>query len=142
MMRVFSLLCLFLAFLSYGRSSTAQQVTVTIDSIVQENLISGHTTGFDGTTARAYRVIVYVHTDIWYIHPYAGQGEGASWAAIGPTGSWSIKTVKRQFAADRIAALVVTDSFRPPSQAAMIRDIPNVAVIEKVLSGTQDFGKL
>src|SRR5713101_8036582 len=51
-------------------------------------------------------VVVYVHTDIWYIHPYAAGGEGRSWAKI--TGKdWSIPTVKREFPANQVAAILL-----------------------------------
>jgi hypothetical protein len=81
-------------------------------------------------------------TDRWYIHPYAGQGEGMSWAAIGDDGTWTLKTVRRAFKADKMAALVVEKDASVPAKAESLGSIPKLAIHEKVLTGTTDEGKL
>jgi hypothetical protein len=81
---------------------------VTITDIVTNQAIRGQVT--DRTIRTGFKVVVYVHTDQWYIHPYVGQGKGLSYALIDPqTGDWTIKTVKRQFVADAVAAAVVPE---------------------------------
>src|ERR1044072_9130280 len=90
-----------------GQASTwfAQAVSLTIAAITANQTISGEAKGLMPRDLVDYKVIVYVHTDQWYIHPYAGQGEGKSWASIKSDGSWQIRTVQREFAADSVAAI-------------------------------------
>jgi hypothetical protein len=82
-----------------------------------------------------------------HIHPYAGQDEGSSWAAIKEDGNWSIPTIKRQFKANRVAALVVdpTVAENAPSDLENIEKITNHAVIVYTIEDmrTNDwYGKL
>src|SRR5882762_8412906 len=56
--------------------------------------------------AQDHCVVIYVHTDLWYIHPFAAGGMGRSWAAISGNG-WSISTVKREFPANAVAAVLL-----------------------------------
>jgi hypothetical protein len=133
---------LLLLALALPRTSTAQPAQVTIDRIVQDNVVSGHVTGVNPAARSHYIVVLYVHTDIWYIHPYAGQGKGKSWATIDADGSWSIETIKRRFDADQVAALVITDQTMAPPRTESVQSIPNVGLTIKNLQGTQDFGKL
>lgn len=91
---------------------------VTISDIVANEVIMGNVT--DPSLRQGNEVVVYVHTNQWYIHPYAGQGEGMSFASIDPDGHWSLPTVKRQFKANRVAALVVPRGTALPDQTAML----------------------
>ena len=136
------LTCVALTLIVCAGSARAQPVQISIDKIVQDASISGHVAGLAQTTAPQYRVVVYVHTDMWYIHPYAGQGVGKSWAAIQPNGDWSIETIKREFVADRVAALVVLYGVAVPARTADIAGIPHTAITVRDLANTPDFGKL
>jgi hypothetical protein len=81
------------------------QIPLNITAIVADGQITGTITD-PAVNAASHCVVVYVHTDLWYIHPYAAGGEGQSWAKI--TGNnWSIPTVKRDFPADRVAAILL-----------------------------------
>ena len=84
---------------------TAQGPAIIINEIETNKHIKGRVSGL--TNPQNYKVIVYVHTDKWYIHPFAGSDEGSSWAAIDKNGNWSIPTKKREHNANSIAALVV-----------------------------------
>lgn len=84
---------------------TAQSPAININEIEEGRHIKGRVSGL--TNPQNYKVIVYVRTNIWYIHPFEGPGEGLSWAAIDKDGNWSIKTEKRSNIANSIAALVV-----------------------------------
>ena len=132
---------IFLAFL-YVIDAFGQDISVTIDQITANNQISGYVSGLTIDEYPNYKILVYVHTDQWYIHPYAGQDEGLSWATIGKNGVWSIQTVQREFKADKIAALVVSREYPEPSRLIYIEKIPHVALIVKQLKDTPDFGKL
>jgi hypothetical protein len=122
--------------------SDAQTANITIDKIEANQLIAGHVTGLDKTTAKGYRIVVYVHTDIWYIHPYAGQGDGQSWSSIADDGSWSVATVKRDFPANEIAALVVGQGYDIPARTPSIESVRNIGLFRKSLRNTPDYGKL
>ncbi len=119
----------------------AGEPAITIDRISPDDVIQGRVSGLEGSL-RAYKIVVYVHTDRWYIHPYAGQGEGDSWAAVKKGGTWEITTVKRRFSADKIAVLVVNAGAKVPSTTSNVRSIPHRSLIIKNLKGTPDYGKL
>jgi hypothetical protein len=127
-----------------GASATvAQEVSVSIDQIREADVITGRVKGLDPAEFQNYRVLVYVHTDQWYIHPYAGQGRGMSWAGLANDGTWRIRTVKREFKADKVAVLVVRKPYASePSKIDSLEDIPYVAQQVKTLTGTSDYGKL
>lgn len=122
------------------------EVTVNIDQILQGISITGFVKGVPKDQVGNYRVVVYVHTDVWYIHPYAAGGEGDSWAAIKPNGSWTLKTVKRQFAANAVAALVVkADGYDEKTPIQDVAAIPHVGIIildKPELKKRKFYGKL
>jgi hypothetical protein len=90
-----------------------------------------------------YKVVVYVHTDRWYVHPYAGQGQGLSWADIEEGGRWSIPTVQRRFKANAVAALLVKRNYAAPSTVDAITSIPHRDIdVERLTPGSEDYGKL
>jgi hypothetical protein len=121
----------------------SQEASITIDSIVANDAITGHVSGLQSGQYARYKVLVYAHTDQWYIHPYAGQGEGKSWASIAANGTWHLSTVQREFRADRVAALLVTRDYPEPSKIENLEDISSDARLIKDLSaGTPDYGKL
>lgn len=120
----------------------SQDISVTIKDIKADQEISGDVRGLTPKGYPSYKVIVYVHTDKWYIHPFSGQDEGKSWAAIADNGTWTIQTVKRDFNADKVAALVVNKTLDERSPIENIEKIPHSAITVKNLRGTPDYGKL
>ena len=82
-------------------------VKISIDAIIKDGHISGKVSGIASKAVGDYKILVYIHTDQWYIHPYVNQGENGSWAALKPDLTWSIPSVKRAFTADKVAALLV-----------------------------------
>jgi hypothetical protein len=125
-----------------GPAAVRQKISISIDGITANHLITGHVFGLAQSRHHEYKIVVYVHTDSWYIHPYHGQGEGESWAMIRKDGNWQIKTVQRGFNADKIAAMVLSQDYPVPIRAANIDQIPNLAITIHQLQGTDDFGKL
>lgn len=117
-------------------------VSVTIESISSGVQITGKVTGLTDAARKSHKIVVYVKTDKWYIHPYASGGDGKSWASIGSDGSWKIGTVKRESSASSISALVVPSNSAAPSTAETLGNIPNLAAVEKRLEGTPESGKL
>lgn len=126
----------------YTSAILAQQTSITIDQIREDEWISGYVSGLELTDHANYKVIVYVHTDKWYIHPYAGQDEGLSWTTIQQDNTWKIKTVKRRFKADKMAVLLVGRDYPEPNHVEQIERIPHKAFVVKNLKGTSDYGKL
>ncbi len=100
---------------------------IRVDEIQQNQTITGHVTGLSPQTYSDYKVIIYIQTDRWYIHPYAGQGGGLSWAAIGPAGRWRIKTVARKYKAQGMAVLLVKRNLPERSTVGNPNQIPSVA---------------
>lgn len=117
-------------------------VTVSIDKIVMNDHVSGKVSGLTNRGTSEFKVVAYVKTDKWYIHPYERGGDGRSFASINSDGLWEIETVRRDFAASEIAVLVVEYSSRVPSQVMNVRTIPNKALNVRKLEGTDDYGKL
>lgn len=120
----------------------AQNATITIDRIDSNKAISGRVHGLAAADVGKVKVIVYVQTDRWYIHPYAGQGEGNSWAVVAPSGGWKLPTVKRDFPATSVSALLVERGFPEPATLQSLANIPSITSVTRVLRGTPDFGKL
>jgi hypothetical protein len=137
-----SIIAAFLSMALFSSAYSQPKATVTIDKIEENNMISGRVEGLDRTTAKGYHVVVYVHTNIWYIHPYAGQDEGKSWSSISGNGEWSVETVNRGFPADQVAAVVVSDAYDPPAQTPSLRSINAIGMVTKPLKKTPDYGKL
>lgn len=122
-------------------ASAGGTAEISIDRIEKNDVIQGRVKGLKGSL-QAYKVVVYVHTDKWYIHPYARQGDGLSFASIKPDGTWEIETVKRKFSADSIAVLVVNASAEVPDSTGNVRRIPNRGLLLMKLSGTPSYGRL
>ena len=100
-----------------------KEVSITIEKIVANQQISGSIQGLSSQDYSKYKVIVYVHTDQWYIHPYADQDEGKSWASIQAGGKWQIPTVQREFKADKVAALLVKKNYPEPNKVDNLEKI-------------------
>lgn len=124
------------------KSQAQPGVSATVETISSGVQITGKVIGLTDAVRKSHNIVVYVKTDKWYIHPYASGGDGKSWASIASDGSWQIRTVKREFPASSIAALVVPSNSAAPSTAETLGDIPSLAAVEKRLEGTPDFGKL
>jgi hypothetical protein len=81
------------------------EAAVAITDIRENQRIEG-TVNDSNANPEDHCVVVYVHTDIWYIHPYAAGGRDQSWAPISGM-KWSIATVKREFTANQVAAVLL-----------------------------------
>jgi hypothetical protein len=139
--RAFLVLVLF-GFLTASVDAQQQPVSITIAKIVRSEQINGKITGLTDVGRRNHKVVVYVKTDQWYIHPYAQGGDGKSWASIADDGSWKITTVKRDIPASEIAALVVRAEASPASPVPNVRDITHQAIVIKSLKEMGNYGDL
>lgn len=116
------------------RSGGEAQIDIT--RITKNDLITGQVSRLALDQASRFKVVVYVRTDLWYIHPFAGQGQGSSWAELKGDLSWELRTVMRQYTSDRVAALLVErgDPISPTVQE--IAQVPAIAWV--VIQGTGD----
>lgn len=69
--------------------------------------IHGTVSGLAAGEPATLKVLVYVLTDKWYIHPEAAATPGRGFAAIDPDGRWEIDTVWRGHQAIKLALVVV-----------------------------------
>jgi len=103
-------------------------IGVVISEIVPDDHISGWVVNMAAEQTSKYKVLVYVKTDKWYIHPYASGGEGLSFAKVEDDGHFRIKTVKREFSADTVSAFVVPVDFAAPAQAMDLGSVKSASV--------------
>lgn len=135
-------LSVFLFTVAFSGIAYSQPVEVSIDSISRDYKIEGRVIGLTEEARKGHKVVVFVRTDKWYIHPFAQGGDGKSWASIAPGGVWKISTVKREYPASSVAVLVVKSGDNVPSSISDIAGIPHVAIYVKELEGTEDYNKL
>lgn len=108
---------------SSGGNTAPDKISVQILEIVENSRIAGRVFGIPADRTEHYRVVIYVKTDKWYIHPYERGGKGLSFAIINRDGTWQIETVKRAFLADFVAALVVDREYAPPPFVQDLRQL-------------------
>lgn len=120
----------------------AEEISVSVTSIEAGAFVRGRVSGIPAGKAQAYKVILYVHTDKWHIHPYEGQGEGKSWASIDDDGRWEIQTEQREFSANQLAVLVVKLDAPEVAKTGNLAAIPADARRIMKLTGTPNFGRL
>ncbi len=127
-----------------GLGPALASATIEITDIQQDNLISGKVSGLKGPLSH-YKVVVYVKTDRWYIHPFASGGPGRSYSDIEDDGTWEIQTVLRDHPASSVAAAVVAKDYPAPSKTGgmgAIRAKAKVILNKKALEKKGFLGKL
>ena len=117
----------------------AQQIpAISIDKIERNKFIKGKVSGINPSEYEKLKVLVYVHTDFWYIHPYEVGGAGKSYAKINSDSTWQIGTVRREWPSNQVAALVVDKNYKPKFKISSIEEIPALALIIKDLEHSED----
>jgi hypothetical protein len=97
----------------YDYACKATQVS--IDSIVANQHIAGHVSGLPLEAYKKFKVVFYVKTNVWYVHPYAyyqGQEEGYSYANLKSDGTFRIQTLRRAVPAKELAVVLVPQPFK------------------------------
>jgi hypothetical protein len=69
----------------------------------------------EGVDFRQCKVVVYAHTDVWYVQPYAGSSD----TSIGENGTWETDT----HLGVEYAALLVRASYKPPSTTGSLPEV-------------------
>jgi hypothetical protein len=92
---------------------------VTVDEIVKNSHIKGHVTGLPSEAFEHFKVVFYVKTNVWYVHPYTwheNQEEGYSYSNLSANGEFWVRTVRRDVPSEKLAVVVVPKNYRISSQ--------------------------
>jgi hypothetical protein len=107
---------------------------VAVDSIVANDHIRGHITGLPTEAYDKFKVVFYVKTNIWYIHPYTyyeGQEEGYSYSNLNAKGEFKVKTVKRAVPSKELAVVLVPKPYKIKAQKWILNPILGVGGVLK-----------
>jgi hypothetical protein len=128
-MKGFFILTLMLASLGAAASETrkilaeykneCKTTEVYVDEIVKDSHIKGHIKGLPTEAYEKFKVVFYVKTNRWYVHPYTyyeGQQEGYSYSNLAQDGTFYVKSVRRQVPSKELAVVVVPKSYVISSQ--------------------------
>ena len=99
--------------------SECKSATVSVEEIVKNSHIKGQVKGLSPSVYEKFKVVFYVKTNRWYVHPYTwyeGQEEGFSYSNIKEDGSFWVRTVRRDVAAKKLAVVVVPKNYKITSQ--------------------------
>lgn len=92
---------------------------VHVDEIVKNSHIKGHIKGLPTEAYDKFKVVFYVKTNRWYVHPYTyyeGQEEGYSYSNLKANGEFKVKTVRRDVPSKKMAVVLVPRSYKIVSQ--------------------------
>jgi Carboxypeptidase regulatory-like domain len=93
-----------------------KSLAVSLTEFERGRWIRGKVSGLASGEEAKLKVLVYVLTNKWYIHPEAVATPGLGFAVIDPAGRWEIASVWRGFQATKLAVLVVPkDAWAPPT---------------------------
>ncbi|MBA2406146.1 MAG: hypothetical protein H0V66_15330 [Bdellovibrionales bacterium] len=96
-----------------------QTTEVAVDSITANEYITGHITGLPTEAYEKFKVVFYVKTNRWYVHPYAyyeGQDEGYSYSNLNANGQFKVRTIKRAVPSKELAVVLVPKAYKIRSQ--------------------------
>jgi hypothetical protein len=108
-----------------NKIGSSNQVRISNINISPGLRISGTVQGLTDAQRNQYKVIVYVLTDKWYIHPFAENRDGRGYASIQAGGNWKIQTVWRGYQSYKVAFLVVDKSYLPPPTVSLTEGNPS-----------------
>lgn len=100
--------------LAFKPIPSGKSATIEIEEFLAGKHIRGSVKGLPPSRCGDYKVLIYVRTDKWYIHPYANGGDGLSFATLNPSCHWKIETVTRSPVPTEIALLLVDKKYNAP----------------------------
>jgi hypothetical protein len=115
---------------SYACKSTE----VSVDSIVRNDHIKGHITGLPVEAYDKFKVVFYVKTNVWYVHPYTyyeGQDEGYSYSSLDAQGGFKVKTVLRNIPAKELAAVLVPKAYKIKDRRWWLKPVVGIGGVLK-----------
>lgn len=77
----------------YNNECNSAQIV--IDEVVKNDHISGHVVGLPTEALSKFKVVFFVKSNRWYVHPYSTGGAGYQYATLDSTGAFTIPTVLR-----------------------------------------------
>lgn len=107
-----------------------QNIKIIFDKFKKGSFLSGRVEGLAASDLSEYKIIVYVLTDKWYIHPFAENKAGRGYALLGKDGEWSIPSVWRGYQAYKVAFLLVPKGKYTP--ATVIAAMPEQDLLAAV----------
>lgn len=101
-----------------------KDVEVVIDSVVRDEYITGHVRGLPTDAHKQFKMVFYVKTNRWYVHPYAytsdAEGDGYSFTYLNADGSFQIKSIRREVPAKQLAALLVSRNWKIKNESVRL----------------------
>ncbi len=107
-------------------SYACKNTQTSIDSITANEWIQGHVTGLPTEAYDKFKVVFYVKTNRWYVHPYMyyeGQQEGYSYSNINSQGEFKVRTIKRAVPSKEMAVVLVPKSYKITSQKLWLKPL-------------------
>jgi hypothetical protein len=92
------------------------QVQIQMTRFQSRQAIEGKVLGLPEHDYAAYKVVAYVLTNKWYIHPEAVNTPGSGFALLDSQGQWTLHTIWRRYQATHLAFLLVPrETWVPPT---------------------------
>lgn len=101
-----------------------KSTVVNVDEIVKNEHIKGHITGLPQEAYEKFKVVFYVKTNRWYVHPYTfneGQEEGYSYSNLNANGEFWVRTLRREVPSKQLAVVLVPKDYKIISQRWLLR---------------------
>jgi len=108
------------------------QVRIIFSDFEKKSHISGRIDQLLPSEYDDYKILIYVLTDNWYIHPWAENAEGRGYASIRNDGTWRINTVWRGYQAYRVAFLLTKRETYALPIVKVISDDPDQDILAKI----------
>lgn len=109
-----------------------EEIRITMTHFQRNSHIWGQIEGLSPEHYGEYKILVYVLTNKWYIHPWADSREGRGFASIRSDGTWKIGTIWRGYQAYRVAFLLCAKSSYSPPTVEVISDDPEQDLLSKI----------
>lgn len=118
-----------------------KKAEINVTEIVKNNHIKGFVTGLAESSLEDFKMIFYVKTNNWYVHPYQynqNQPTGYSYSDLTTGGNFWIRSVFRVPAKEMAAILVPSPHFIY-AQKRSLKDLLKYACKHVIVPGNGDF---
>jgi hypothetical protein len=114
---------------------------IKVEEIVKNSHIKGHVTGLAETSLEDFKVLFYVKTNKWYVHPYQfnhNQPSGYSWAELTAGGKFWNRSVFRT-PSKKMAVILVPSPHIVPNKSRSLKSLTKYACKYIEIPGNGDF---
>ena len=97
---------------------------IVVDEIIRDKHIRGHVNGLPQEAFDKFKVVFYVKTNRWYVHPYSyydGQEEGYSYSNLNSNGEFFVRTVRREVPSRELAVVLVPKKYKIKSEKFFLK---------------------